>query len=80
MTLSLWSKFKKFTSIYNLSIIYSFIVSLLFIFLLYKKKNKYIYLLVIIDLIINKFWYRTYKMAFGTYHKVKNISKKIKKK
>ena len=32
------------------------------------------------DLIINKFWYRTYKMAFGTYHKIKNVSKKIKKK
>ena len=32
------------------------------------------------DLIINKFWYRTYKMAFGTYHKIKNVSKRIKKK
>lgn len=46
-------KFKMFTSIYNLSIIYSFVVSLIFIFLLIKKKNKYIYLLVILDLIIN---------------------------
>lgn len=32
------------------------------------------------DLIINKFWYRTYKIAFGTYHIVKNVSKKIKRK
>jgi len=30
------------------------------------------------DLITNKFWYTTYKLAFGTYHKLKNISKKIK--
>ena len=27
------------------------------------------------DLIINKFWYRTYKIAFGAYHKIKNIKK-----
>lgn len=32
------------------------------------------------DLVINKFWYRTYKMAFGAYHKAKNVSKKIKRK
>lgn len=30
------------------------------------------------DLITNKFWYNTYKLAFGTYHKFKNITKKIK--
>ena len=32
------------------------------------------------DLVINKFWYRTYKITFGAYHKAKNISKKIKRK
>ena len=46
-------KFKMFTSMYNLSIIYSFIISLIFIYLLLKKKNKYIYLFVILDLIVN---------------------------
>jgi len=46
-------KFKLFTSMYNLSIIYSLIISLIFIYLIYKKKNKYLYLLVIFDLIIN---------------------------
>ena len=25
------------------------------------------------DLIISKFWYRTYKIAFGLYHAIKNI-------
>lgn len=30
------------------------------------------------DLVTSKFWYTTYKLAFGTYHKIKNISKKIK--
>lgn len=28
------------------------------------------------DLIISSFWYRMYKIAFSTYHKVKNIKKK----
>jgi len=46
-------KFKMFTSTYNLSIIYSFIISLIFIYLLYKTKNKYLYLLIIFDLIVN---------------------------
>lgn len=46
-------KFKMFTSMYNLSIIYSFIICLIFVYLLIKRKNKYIYLLVILDLIIN---------------------------
>lgn len=46
-------KFKMFTSMYNLSIIYSLVISLIFIYLLFKRKNKYIYLLVILDLIIN---------------------------
>ena len=27
------------------------------------------------DLIINKFWYRSYKIAFSLYHKLKNIKK-----
>lgn len=31
------------------------------------------------DLIINKFWYRSYKIGFGTYHKIKNVKAKIKK-
>lgn len=30
------------------------------------------------DLVVSNFWYNTYKLAFGTYHKVKNIAKKIK--
>lgn len=46
-------KFKMFTSTYNLSIIYSFIISLIFIYLIYKKNIKYITLLVILDLTIN---------------------------
>ena len=28
------------------------------------------------DLVINKFWYRTYKIAFGLYHALKNIKNK----
>lgn len=28
------------------------------------------------DLVINKFWYKTYKLAFGLYHKIKNIKNK----
>ena len=28
------------------------------------------------DLVISKFWYRTYKIAFGLYHKLKNIKNK----
>ncbi len=27
------------------------------------------------DLIINKFWYKTYNLAFGLYHKIKNLKK-----
>lgn len=30
------------------------------------------------DLITSKFWYNAYKIAFGAYHKIKNLSKKIK--
>lgn len=29
------------------------------------------------DLIISKFWYTTYNIAFGTYHTLKNLKKKI---
>lgn len=47
------SKYKMFTSTFNLSIIYSLIISLIFIYLLYKKKNKLLLYLVILDLIIN---------------------------
>ena len=32
------------------------------------------------DLIVDKFWYNSYKVAFGLYHKVKNVSKKIRHK
>lgn len=28
------------------------------------------------DLIISKFWYKTYNLAFNTYHKLKNLKKK----
>ena len=28
------------------------------------------------DLIISKFWYQTYNLAFNTYHKLKNLKKK----
>ena len=29
------------------------------------------------DLIISKFWYTTYNIAFGAYHTLKNLKKKI---
>ena len=31
------------------------------------------------DLVISPFWYNTYNIAFGAYHKLKNLKKKLKK-
>jgi len=46
-------KYKMFTSTYNLALIYSLIISLIFIYLLFKNKYKYLTYLVILDLTIN---------------------------
>lgn len=31
------------------------------------------------DLVVNPFWYHTYNLAFNTYHTLKNLKKKLKK-
>lgn len=45
---------------------------------LFKKSfgGKVVELLGEYDLVISKFWYNTYNIAFNIYHKLKNISKK----
>jgi lipid II:glycine glycyltransferase (peptidoglycan interpeptide bridge formation enzyme) len=48
---------------------------------LFKKSfgGKVVELIGEYDLVVSKFWYITYKIAFNTYHKIKNIKKKISK-
>jgi lipid II:glycine glycyltransferase (peptidoglycan interpeptide bridge formation enzyme) len=48
---------------------------------LFKKSfgGKVVELIGEYDLVVSKFWYVTYNIAFNTYHKLKNIKKKISK-
>ena len=53
----------------------------LYVLYLFKKSfgGHVVELLGEFDLIISPFWYHTYNVAFGVYHGIKNLKKKLKK-